>query len=858
MRKIVCFFYLLTTVVFSQEKTSLKKALNKLSIKYQIEFSFNDNEVKKFDSVSYQNLSTLKKELTSLSKQTQLIFEKIDAKNYIITPSNNYKKSICGTILSSKKGEKLEFIKVFYNGKITKTNSQGFFKINNILSKDDVIVIQSFSQETMEISVKEFNKDCLNIFLEDNIQQLSEIVITDYLTRGFNETTDGAIVLNTKKVGSLPGVIEPDVLQSIQLIPGVQSLGETVSGIHIRGSTPDQNLVLFDGMKMYHFSHFFGLVSAFNPYITSDIKLYRSGTHAKYGNNVGGVLDINIQNNIPDDFSYGLGSTLTHSDAFVKVPLLNNKIGLIASARRSITDVFNTITYKKFAEVAFQNSRISESSDSEKLRLENVNNDYFYEDYHTKIIVEPNSKNKLTFSGLYNLNNLDFRGDVPIRTESFQDKIKIKNKGIHIDWSYGSLNKGISKTSFSHTDYNKEYKGLRDFITLDKTEENSNFEKNNYITQNNFEYVFEKETNNNRWQSGFQYNNYKVYYNFLREGASNREEDVDDTIEGSTKDYSFFSEYELKKFNNWLINLGLRWQYFDSFKKGFFEPRLNVNYRFNKQLNFKFSAELKHQSIAQVIDFRSDGLGGLFDRFWALSNNVNIPLLDSYQTSIGSNFQKDGWILDAEMYYKHTNGILFLMDENIELRKYFAGISTITGLDILIKKQWTNYSSWFSYTFSKNLYQFSDLNNGNTFNGSYNTPHNFIWSHNYRLNNLEFSLGWRFRNGIPYTHKELIRDRNNKYLISYEKLNDKVLPNYQRLDVSMFYKFKFNKKSMLKGKLGLTLQNITNKQNILNRDFEIQTIIEGGNSNRVERQVLVQNDKISLGFVPNLILRITY
>lgn len=89
-----------------------------------------------------------------------------------------------------------------------------------------------------------------------NTQQLDEIIIKEYLTSGINERTDNSILVSPDKLGILPGLTEPDILQSLQMIPGVQSPTETASGLFIRGGTPDQNLILWDGIKMYHSGHF--------------------------------------------------------------------------------------------------------------------------------------------------------------------------------------------------------------------------------------------------------------------------------------------------------------------------------------------------------------------------------------------------------------------------------------------------------------------------------------------------------------------------------------------------------------------------------------------------------------------------
>jgi len=106
-----------------------------------------------------------------------------------------------------------------------------------------------------------------------NIQELERVFIKEYPTIGVKKNRDGSISVSPDELAILPGLIEPDVLQSLQILPGVQSPDETASGLYIRGATPDQNLVLWDGIKMYYSGHFFGILSAFNPYVTDKVKL---------------------------------------------------------------------------------------------------------------------------------------------------------------------------------------------------------------------------------------------------------------------------------------------------------------------------------------------------------------------------------------------------------------------------------------------------------------------------------------------------------------------------------------------------------------------------------------------------------
>ena len=49
--------------------------------------------------------------------------------------------------------------------------------------------------------------------------------------------------------------------------------------------------------------------------------------------------------------------------------------------------------------------------------------------------------------------------------------------------------------------------------------------------------------------------------------------------------------------------------------------------------------------------------------------------------------------------------------------------------------------------------------------------------------------------------------------------------------------------------------NVFNKQNILDRTYELKVVNSPGN---IEEQKLVKTDRLSLGFTPNLVFRLTF
>ncbi|MFK7781672.1 Plug domain-containing protein, partial [Psychroserpens sp.] len=138
-------------------------------------------------------------------------------------------------------------------------------------------------------------------------QQLNEIVLSEYIVKGINKLNDGSYNINFKQFDILPGLVDTDVLQAIQAFPGIQSINETVSNINIRGGTHDQNLMLWDGIKMYQSGHFFGLISMFNPQITQRVNVVKNGTESSLTDGVSGTVAMTTNPDVNKDFKGSIG-----------------------------------------------------------------------------------------------------------------------------------------------------------------------------------------------------------------------------------------------------------------------------------------------------------------------------------------------------------------------------------------------------------------------------------------------------------------------------------------------------------------------------------------------------------------------
>jgi hypothetical protein len=681
-------------------------------------------------------------------------------------------------------------------------------------------------------------------------QHLQEIVIEEFLTSGISrENDDTSILVSPKKLGILPGLTEPDVLQSIQLLPGVQSPTETAAGIYIRGGTPDQNLVLWDGIKMYHSGHFFGTISAFNPYITEDIKLYKSGTKASYGNRISGVIDITSDYDIPKEIKGGFGFNMTHADAYLKAPI-GKTSAVMVSARRSINDIINTKTFKNLSQRVFQDTKISEGNKVfEDDEVTNTKDLFYFTDFTVKAIVRPNEKNEITTSSLFTKNKLDYGFLIEEYDEASRDQLDIGNFGTSIKWNH-DYSKSLSHVLSSYySKFDLMYVGSNSITD----EFNDQLSKDNIIDDFGIAYDLNWEINDkSEIGFGYQFSSSKVKYSLTFDDSESPEDNFDQSNTNTINIQALYADYQIKSKDKWFVNIGLRSNYFSVLDKFFVEPRFQFEVKINSDFKFKSSGENLHQSVSQVVEFNTKSFG-LENQIWVISDGENIPVLKSTQFTAGFLFNKSGWDVDLEGYYKKVNGLtsFTLGFENVD--EFFSvGKSGVLGMELSIKKKIQNYRTWLSYTFVNNDFIFSNINNGDSFSGNSDITHQLIWSHTYEWNRFDVSLGWNLRTGIPYTESLGIMDTPNGSVIVFDDVNGARLPNYHRLDISATYRFNISKNERWKGKVGFSILNIYDQENILSRTYEKRQNGEDGS------EVLREINKISLGITPNFVFRVDF
>jgi len=834
--------FLFTILGFSQkivkEKTALFKLLAVAEKQYQVTFTYANQTIDSIQVKPYNKRLTLNETIQYLKSNTPLSFTFLTSTNILISKKLS-NLSICGNLIDIAINKPIEgaHITVLNTNIHAISNAKGNFSINGI-NENQVLEITHISFPTIYLNSTDFlvNGACITISLNQNIEILNEVILRNYLTSGITIKTNGTTTIDVLNSGILPGLIEPDILQKTQALPGISSVNETVSNINIRGGTNDQNLLLWDGIKMYHSGHFFGLISAFNPYLVDNVTIIKNGTNPQYNDGVSGTVIIETIDKISDKPSGGGGFNLLSADLFAQIPI-SKKIGFQFSARRSITDLVSTPTFEQYFKKAFQNSKITTLSVVENSKS---SYDFHFNDYSFKILYDFNKNHKLRLSFL-NVDNKFYFNEFLLSetiTDSKTSELEQSNiaTGVHINSKWSEKFKTMFQTYYTRYNvYAENFSLLNDqrLIQVNEVLETG--------IKLNANYKYNKNIN---LLSG---------YHFYELGITNKE-DVNlplfiRTIKKVIRNHSFYGELNYISNNNrTFINGGFRLNYIEKFGTFIAEPRIQAMHKINASFSVKTAGEFKSQNATQIIDLQEDFLGVEKSR-WILADNSSIPIIQSKQASLGFHYKKNNLFIDLEGFYKFVNGVT-TANQGFQNQYQFiktSGSYTVKGIEFLINKKTSTFSTWFSYAFNKNDYHFKELS-PSIFPNNLDIRHRISFGNTYNYKKMEFALGLLWRTGKPHTspiENNPINFNSIRNSINYNSPNSERLASYFRADFSSTYKFNFNEK--IKGMVGVSVLNFLNTKNILNTHYKINT------ENLID---VINNTSISA--TPNITLRASF
>lgn len=807
---------------------ALSSVLLVLQKRFEVQFNYASALVEPIVITPPDDALSLKEWVVYLSQQSKLKF--VFVSDSIIAIGKK-KILLCGYLKDKDDGAALPYVTIQNGKRGTIANEEGFFEIE-LDGANDIIKISHIGHKPISREARYFKTDeCNTLYLVPDRLQLAEIVLYDYLIRGVDKLDDGSLQIDFDRFSILPGLIEEDVLQSVQALPGIQSIDETVSNINIRGGSNDQNLISWDAIKMYQSGHFFGLISMYNPNITQKVILRKNGSSASETDGVSGTIAMKTEERLNSNVKGSIGLNFIDGNGYIDAPI-GQKASIQVAARKAISDFVDTPTYSQYFE------RIAQDTEIERNTTQVTNSDIAFDFYDTsfRLLFHPSENDHLKINFIYTANEVNFN-----ESANISDVQEIRESNLSQNSVAGGLEyqRDWSETfdtaiSIYETDY--KLRAINSNVL-----ENQRFLQENKVSETGL-----KLKANNLLTPQFKWIN---GYHFVETKVSNLD-DIDNPrfilLEADVlRTHGIFSELAISSKNSATqLNLGIRFNYLDKFKKQLWEPRLSFNHDLGKGFNIEVLGEFKHQSTSQVINFQNDFLG-VEKRRWQLSDDGAIPVIISKQISSGLSYSYNGWLANAVVFHKAVNGITTQsqgFQDGYEFVRS-SGSYTANGLDFLFRKQFPNINTWLSYSYLDTYYSFKELSE-TQFPSNFDITHAITIGNTYTWNNFLFAAGLNWRTGKPLT--PIVA--NNPIVdgeINYGDANSDRQKDYLRFDLSAMYRFKWGKST--KAQIGLAVWNLLDRDNTINAFY---TLDPSAGAREVQQS--------SLGLTPNASFRINF
>ncbi|NNF81740.1 MAG: TonB-dependent receptor plug domain-containing protein [Flavobacteriaceae bacterium] len=384
-----------------QDTVPLVQLFRQLQKDYNIEFNYALDNVEDISVLLPEPGLSIDDILNNLRQETGLIFTVLS--DNVILVKKPDEVVICGYVNDKDDLSPLAGATIQSESGSAVTDDNGFFRIS-VNSTNEEITVRHLGYKSIKRLALNFNlQDCSDVFMVPFFEELQEVVISNYIVPGVDKLNNGDFALNIPKYNILPGLIDADVLQSVQAFPGIMSVNETVSNINIRGGTHDQNLILWDGIKMYQSGHFFGLISMYNPQITNKVRITKNGTDASMTDGVSGSIAMMTNPEVNREFKAEIGLNLIDFNVYFDVPVGRSSSFQIA-ARKAISDLIETPTYDRFFDRIEQDTEVAANEGSV------VNSDKSFDFYDTSLrwLSRISDKDELRLNFILVANELKF------------------------------------------------------------------------------------------------------------------------------------------------------------------------------------------------------------------------------------------------------------------------------------------------------------------------------------------------------------------------------------------------------------------------------------------------------------------
>lgn len=826
MKGFIVFFIstwvLSTSAVYSQtiEVDYQSKPLNEILIEwrdnYQLQFSFNDEQLSHYKITIKQQYKDVEQALSALLNGLPLNFEK-NGEVYLIYPvkqtqlTKNY--TLVGKIIEAKTGEPLPFSHIRANGQQAVTDIKGMFSFN--FEADSVFEVTASHLGCYMLDTVLVAGVRHTIVLQPSVFGIKEVVITNNIVEKSTQIGEasGLTSLNHHIANYLPGNGDNSVFNLLRLQPGILAAGEQPNDLIIWGSPEGTSRVKFDGFTIWGLKNFNDNISAVNPYLAKNIEVQKGGYGAAYDDVVGGIVNIAGKNGNLHQPGVNLFINNQTINGMVELPLFK-KSALMLAFRQTYYNMFDK------EDVSYTTSGNNNS-------LIEAVPDYQFRDFNAKYSLQ-GDKGELFYVSLLHaddnflVNALRERdkGSLAQRTEEdnqqfggtvYYGRTFANGVSSSVKISYSAL--------FSHYSQLREVSNRRNTFKVVKKDEHA---------QND---VGELSA---LWESKFQFgerHSVSSGIDFLQNDVVLYEDTFDtryiDLNERANR-LSIYVQDEFKLARKLSLTGGLRLNHSFFLNKLYADPRLGLSFRASGNIKLNASVGQYHQFL--VLSTVEDESGN-YRYSWSIADNDEVPVIRSMHYVFGGAYTPADFLFSIDTYYKTNDGLTRFIRYRQE-NYIFTGDSRSYGVDFYAKRDFKGHSIWASYSLSRTEDYFPFYQNNEYRRAFQDQRHEVKIAGLLNLGSFHFSASYVYGSGFPL----YVSYTNPTY----------TEPDYNRLDASVVYRLSSAKFS---GELGISVLNLTKADNIKYSQF---------NRVPIDQLNTVYINSEAVPFTPLLFLKISF
>ena len=674
--------------------------------------------------------------------------------------------------------------------------------------------------ETKTIRVDLIENGVLDVALNEEALPLEEVTIyAESPDRNISSATMSMVRINSKEISRLPTLAgEPDVIKSIILLPGVQTVSENASGFNVRGGKTDQNLLLIDGATMFNTSHLFGLLSMINASAIENVILYKGGIPASYGGRISSVMNIEVKEGNMNEIHGTASIGPVYSKLSFEGPVYKEAITFNTGARYSNVDWLLGM----LPDINLRNSHST-----------------FY-DFYGKLDFNLTQKDWISLFGYYSSDLFGFGSSSVYQYRNLLGSIK-----------YGHIfnSKLSSILTIAFSDYNLD--------VTDKVDPMLSSVFTTGVSQSSvrLEFVYSPHFRH-KIVTGFEGIQYMLAPG-QRTPADEKSAITTHILENEQSiESSGFISYQYEIGPRVTFTAGLRYSVFLNYGPGVIyhyedglplteftivdstrynrneaiqqygglEPRLNIRYRLDDNSSLKVSYNKTRQYLQMISNTAVESPTD----FWKSCDPFIEPLIaDQIAIGLFRNFSGNRIETSLELYYKkirnvidYKNGAVIVLNDYLE-QDLLAGSGKAYGVELLVRKSKGRLTGWSSYTFSRSLIRINGdypeeiINGGNYYPSSYDKPHDITLVGNYQLSRRwRASADFNYSTGRPVTLPELKYQLERSEIVYYSERNKYRLPAFHRLNISVTYEGSLKKNRKLNTSWTLSVYNLYGRNNV--------------------------------------------